>query len=181
MSLILTAAEAEVVQRNRRTPGTRPKIFRPGSGEREISLDFESFLILAPVSGKTQAALWINLQNQANNLIPRLQKTALTAEMIADELLDITARKTFAEGFNISFDTVKSGLKMGKFAGVPEVQNMIDDLQLGNEQFGVFNEQTFYQFQLTTLFGQQLVGLNTAGNQFSTMYRSYVAALTAYI
>jgi hypothetical protein len=181
MSVILTSAQQEVVQRNRRAPGKRPKILRVGAGETEISLDFEAFLILAPVTGKTKAATWISLQTQANALIPRLQRNAVIAEMIADELLDLSARKLAVLGFNASFDDVKSGLQVGAFAAIPEVQNMLDDLQLGNEQFTSFVEQTNYNFQLTTLFAQQIVGLNSDANQYRTMFRSYVVALTSYI
>jgi hypothetical protein len=140
MSRELTSEEASKVMKRAKPAIARPYVYDSTSGElKQISKDFETFLILAPQEAKAKLAQYITtlLSFDLNNL-PIQSK--LLSIWIDDEINDITKEIHGYQDILDSYDEVIPAISPAKqgFEDVEEVNNLLNSF---NKITGSFGEQ----------------------------------------
>jgi hypothetical protein len=144
-----------------------------------ISRDFEAFLILAPSSLKTSALTWIQNAvglNKSNQLRDDLSAITITQEL-ANANLKINEYNTQLNGFQAfrtSFQTSTN------FAGIPEVQLFLYDLQSVIDELVLGQDRAFFD-QTIALVMQKYGDSNSVTDGQVEELQSWTGVISTYL
>ncbi len=132
MAVVLNKTDAVKVSGKRKAD--KPTFYNAQTGTEEpISLDFESFLILAPQDLKDSTVDWIE-KSQQPAAARSADRDALLKEAITAELEDSTAWLEEMDKKIEDFREFRDRFQVGQFADVPEIGLMLRDLQTGLDE-----------------------------------------------
>jgi hypothetical protein len=114
---------------------------------KEISRDFEAFLILTDSATRGAISSW--LQTTGDRINSNIERDELRASMLDLEIDDSVTESVTYNRDLVLFNQFRSDITAGKFATVGEVQSLISDVQLGIEETTRKNDRA--QHRLATV------------------------------
>jgi hypothetical protein len=176
----LTTSQITYVQEHSLDEDALPTYYNADiKSEVAISRDFETFLILAPAGLKTAARSWIdkattlNAQNQLRDSLLQLsyQQEAKNAGLrLAAYDSKLQNFETFREAFQT--DTM--------FAGVPEVQKFLNDVQSVIDELSTGRERAFFDQTAANVSMSYQTGVGITTDQMEEL-RSWSSVFSAYL
>lgn len=178
MTIFLDKAQQTNVDARRKADGQRPQYYNASDqASREISTDFEAFLILQGQQGNSQTIQWLD---QASNLtVVDIDRDALAAQFIQNDINDASNAMLEISALVDSFNQFRKGFDVTGFESVPECGLLLADLQRPMQEAQTLSNRLQHRITYGTVF---LDFLSNSGvtTQDEDQINSWYSPLSAY-
>lgn len=180
-----SSAELQLINRQRKPAGEKPFYFSSDEGIfKEVSDDFEAYLILQTVDHKEETVEWI--ETSLDILEANEDRDELLERYIELRIEDASARVNELDGKLEDFNSFKEGLLEDRasgdptrFASIVEVNLLARSLQRPLDEILFLREKAFHEINLASLM---LFRLNLSRSNDATQREidSWENVITAY-
>lgn len=175
----LTAKEEELIRRNRKLATDLPTYYDAQQDKDiPISRDFEAFLITKNIEDLKEGSKWLERAKSLSK--PLRDRDALLQDTLVAISAQTNAQLDEWDSVLQEFTTFLSVFPDVRFSGVPEVGQILTDLQelVGEQVFK--RDQSFYMSTFLSLLSRQLAGARISKAKEQQL-ESWAGPLSAYI
>jgi hypothetical protein len=174
---------------NRKKKFTRPSIILPGTNqEKQISEDFEAYLILSSRADRASLGLTITTLLNSNDFLGRTTRDApagIILNLLADQVTDVGSKTAAAKSLDAYANSLTSTLSSGPFAAVGEVVQIREGMSnfLSLRLITQLKDDFNYQKAMATYYAKKEgtdVALGTSAAAEFNSFTSIISVLFLY-
>lgn len=178
MAVILDEGQTRMVATKRMKPGSRPTYYDAvAKGKREISEDFEAFLVLLNNTRSKMALEW--LQESGEYAVQDADRDSLLNSACDNEIEDAEASYKEIQPIVDRFSTFREAFLLTGFEAVPEVGLILADIQRPMAQIMSIASRLKYRMLSATLI-QETLKTDGITPEMNRQIDSWAGPLTAY-